>query len=110
MFSCQIRLFDTATGKPLGDGKPFQHKNEILQIALDQQGNPNERRLAFIDKNYDLFLLSKFSSVLFFSFADIQIVEKRESYTSHYGIRKRRKEMIYCFGRAHEQLSQIISL
>jgi len=53
-----VRLFDTASGKPLGDGKPFQHKNEILQIALDQEGSPNERRLAFIDKNYDLFILS----------------------------------------------------
>ena len=34
-----VHLFDTSTGKPLNDGKPFKHKQEIAEIALDQIGN-----------------------------------------------------------------------
>ena len=34
-----VHLFDTSTGKPLNDGKPFIHKQEIAEIALDQIGN-----------------------------------------------------------------------
>ena len=33
-----VHLFDTSTGKPLNDGKPFVHKQEIAEIALDQIG------------------------------------------------------------------------
>ena len=33
-----VHLFDTSTGKPLNDGKPFIHKQEIAEIALDQIG------------------------------------------------------------------------
>lgn len=51
-----INLFETATGKPLGDGKNFQHKLEVMEVALDQCGPSQERRLAFIDKNRDLYL------------------------------------------------------
>jgi len=52
----QVHLFDTSTGKPLNDGKPFTHKHEIVEIALDQTGLPNERKLAIVDKNRDLHL------------------------------------------------------
>lgn len=31
-------------------------KNEIVELALDQAGTANERKLAFIDKNRDLYL------------------------------------------------------
>lgn len=51
-----IFLFDTLTGKILGDGKAFSHKGEVLEVALDQCGLPNERKLAIIDKNNDLYL------------------------------------------------------
>ena len=34
-----VHLFDASTGKPLNDGKPFNHKQEIAEIALDQIGN-----------------------------------------------------------------------
>ena len=40
----------------VGDGKPLQHSVEVMEIALDQFGSPNDRRLALIDKNRDLFL------------------------------------------------------
>ena len=33
-----VHLFDASTGKPLNDGKPFTHKQEIAEIALDQIG------------------------------------------------------------------------
>ncbi|XP_074224840.1 intraflagellar transport protein 80 homolog isoform X3 [Camelus bactrianus] len=53
-----IFLFETSTGKPLGDGKLLSHKNEILEIALDQKGLTNDRKIAFIDKNRDLCITS----------------------------------------------------
>ena len=34
----------------------FEHSVEVMEIALDQFGSPNDRRLALIDKNRDLFL------------------------------------------------------
>lgn len=40
----------------VGDGKPLQHTVEVMEIAIDQFGSPNDRRLAIIDKNRDLFL------------------------------------------------------
>ncbi|XP_075058171.1 intraflagellar transport protein 80 homolog [Mixophyes fleayi] len=51
-----IYLFDALSGKPLGDGKPFAHKIEVVEIALDQGGLANERKIAFIDKNRDLYI------------------------------------------------------
>ncbi|XP_062068405.1 intraflagellar transport protein 80 homolog isoform X4 [Lepus europaeus] len=53
-----IFLFDATTGKPLGDGKLLSHKNEILEIALDQKGLTHDRKIAFIDKNRDLYITS----------------------------------------------------
>lgn len=51
-----VHLFDASTGKPLNDGKPFVHRQEIAEIELDQIGLPNQRKLAVVDKNRDLFL------------------------------------------------------
>ncbi|XP_063772228.1 intraflagellar transport protein 80 homolog isoform X1 [Pseudophryne corroboree] len=51
-----IFLFDALSGKPLGDGKPLAHKIEVVEIALDQGGLANERKVAFIDKNRDLYI------------------------------------------------------
>ena len=31
-----VHLFDATTGKPLNDGKPWAHKMEIIEVALDQ--------------------------------------------------------------------------
>ncbi|CAF0799987.1 unnamed protein product [Adineta steineri] len=51
-----IAFFDI-NGKSLGDGKPVSHAYEIVHLALDQTGSPNERKLAFADKFQDLFLM-----------------------------------------------------
>ncbi|NXU15940.1 IFT80 protein, partial [Pardalotus punctatus] len=53
-----IYIFEALSGKPLGDGKPLTHETEIVEIALDQKGHTNERKIAFIDKNRDLFITS----------------------------------------------------
>uniref|UniRef100_A0A673BIA5 Uncharacterized protein n=1 Tax=Sphaeramia orbicularis TaxID=375764 RepID=A0A673BIA5_9TELE len=53
-----IFLFDALTGKALGDGKPLTHRLEVVEIALDQRGLSNERKIALIDKNRDLYLTS----------------------------------------------------
>ena len=31
-----VHLFDAMTGKALNDGKPWEHKVEIAEVALDQ--------------------------------------------------------------------------
>ncbi|XP_069752879.1 intraflagellar transport protein 80 homolog isoform X2 [Narcine bancroftii] len=53
-----IYLFDALSGKPFGDGKPLVHKMEIMEVALDQFGSSNERKIAIIDKNRDLYITS----------------------------------------------------
>ncbi|NXG16344.1 IFT80 protein, partial [Grallaria varia] len=53
-----IYIFEALSGKPLGDGKPLTHKTEIVKIALDQKGLTSERKIAFIDKNRDLYITS----------------------------------------------------
>lgn len=51
-----IHVFDTSSGRPVGDGKPISHALEVVEVALDQMGPSNERRLAFVDKNRHLYL------------------------------------------------------
>ncbi|XP_076064271.1 intraflagellar transport protein Oseg5 [Oratosquilla oratoria] len=51
-----VHLFDATTGKPLNDGKPWAHKLDILHVALNQAGGPQERQMAVVDKNRDLYL------------------------------------------------------
>ncbi|XP_042903024.1 intraflagellar transport protein 80 homolog [Parasteatoda tepidariorum] len=53
-----IHIFDAVTGKYVPDGKPFTHKMEVLEVALDQCGPSINRRLAIVDKNRDLYLLN----------------------------------------------------
>lgn len=53
-----VYLFDAQTGKPIGDGKPFTHKMEVMEIALDQCGPSSDRKVALIDRNRDLYLTS----------------------------------------------------
>lgn len=36
----------------------FVLQTEILEIALDQKGLTNERKIAFVDKNRDLYITS----------------------------------------------------
>ncbi|XP_075535899.1 intraflagellar transport protein Oseg5 isoform X2 [Dermacentor variabilis] len=53
-----VYLFDIRTGKPAGDGKPYTHKIEVTQVGIDQCAPLIHRRLAIIDKNKDLYLVS----------------------------------------------------
>ncbi|XP_050045918.2 intraflagellar transport protein 80 homolog isoform X1 [Dermacentor andersoni] len=53
-----VYLFDIRTGKPAGDGKPYTHKIEVTQVGIDQCAPSIHRRLAIIDKNKDLYLVS----------------------------------------------------
>ena len=53
-----VHMFDSNTGKALGDGRPFVHKQDVVEIALEQTGPAHERKLAIIDKNRDLHLVS----------------------------------------------------
>ncbi|CAL4111796.1 unnamed protein product, partial [Meganyctiphanes norvegica] len=53
-----VHLFDATTGKALNDGKPWAHKLEVLEVALDQVGTAHERRMAVVDRSNDLFLVN----------------------------------------------------
>ncbi|CAN7997549.1 unnamed protein product [Ixodes pacificus] len=53
-----VYLFDTQTGKPAGDGKPYVHKLEVTEVGIDQCGPSIQRKLAVLDKNKDLYLVS----------------------------------------------------
>jgi len=50
--ACAVRVFDSATGKQLGE--PITHNLEITDLALSHAGN--ERKLVFIDRNRDLYI------------------------------------------------------
>ncbi|XP_043222116.1 intraflagellar transport protein 80 homolog isoform X2 [Amphibalanus amphitrite] len=52
-----IQLMDATTGKAVTD-KPFTHKCDVLELALDQHLPASQRKLAFVDANKDLFLLT----------------------------------------------------
>lgn len=49
--TCHVRLFDVHGGKQT---QLLEHKQEVLQVALNQQGGG--RRIALLDKNKDLYL------------------------------------------------------
>jgi intraflagellar transport protein 80 len=49
-----VRLFETASGRPLGD--PLAHHLEVVEVALNQGGGLPDRRLALIDRNRDLYI------------------------------------------------------
>ncbi|KAM3728232.1 Intraflagellar transport protein [Dirofilaria immitis] len=51
-----VYFFETVTGKSVGNGK-LSHTNDIIEIAIDQCGAANDRKLAFIDKCLDCFLV-----------------------------------------------------
>ncbi|CAG9531173.1 unnamed protein product, partial [Cercopithifilaria johnstoni] len=51
-----VHFFDTITGKNASNGK-FIHTNDIIEIAIDQCGSAIDRKLAFIDKCLDCFLV-----------------------------------------------------
>uniref|UniRef100_A0A8R1TQ96 Intraflagellar transport protein 80 homolog n=1 Tax=Onchocerca volvulus TaxID=6282 RepID=A0A8R1TQ96_ONCVO len=51
-----VYFLETITGKSTGSGK-LSHINDIIEIAIDQCGPANDRKLAFIDKCLDCFLV-----------------------------------------------------
>lgn len=55
MYLAAVHLFETATGKLVGDGKPYQHELDVVSLALDQCRG--DRHLAIIDSKRDLLVL-----------------------------------------------------
>ena len=49
-----VRFADAATGKAIGE--PLKHSMEIVEIALSQSGPSSARKIAFLDRNMDLYL------------------------------------------------------
>jgi intraflagellar transport protein 80 len=55
--SLVVHFFNSSNGKEIGDGHVFKHHCEVMEVALNQKGQPEDRQLAYMDKNYDLYLL-----------------------------------------------------
>jgi hypothetical protein len=51
-----VRLFDTITGKPLGE--PIKHSMEMYAISLNHFGSLADRKLLIIDRNRDLYIVA----------------------------------------------------
>lgn len=49
-----IHIVDLATGKALEN--TIAHSTEIVEVAINQYGLPTQRKIAFIDKNQDLYI------------------------------------------------------
>jgi intraflagellar transport protein 80 len=49
-----VRLFDTATGKPMGE--PVKHSMEMIEVSLNYFGAIGDRKLCIIDRNRDLYI------------------------------------------------------
>ena len=50
----KVRLFDLPRGRPLG--RDIEHTTEIVEVRLNCAGTLEDRRVAFRDRNKDLFL------------------------------------------------------
>ena len=44
------------SGRELNEGQLIQHKTDVESVCLSQFGNPQQRLLAFLDKNHDLYI------------------------------------------------------
>eukprot|EP00823_Brevimastigomonas_motovehiculus_P003575 TRINITY_DN219_c0_g1_i2.p1 TRINITY_DN219_c0_g1~~TRINITY_DN219_c0_g1_i2.p1 ORF type:complete len:780 (+),score=268.94 TRINITY_DN219_c0_g1_i2:53-2392(+) len=50
----QVHVLDVTSGKPLTD--PITHSLDIMDIAFSQSGMLTDRKLAFVDRNRDLYI------------------------------------------------------
>ena len=53
-----IHVFDALTGREIHDSGAFRHQLDVVSLALSHAGLSNQRLLAFIDKNHDLYVTS----------------------------------------------------
>ncbi|KAL1458456.1 hypothetical protein WDU94_008609 [Cyamophila willieti] len=51
-----IHIFEISSSSASNVTSPLSHSHEILQLAVNQSGSSNERHVAFIDTNRDLYL------------------------------------------------------
>lgn len=51
-----LHVFDAVNGRELNEGQLIQHKTDVESVCLSQFGNPQQRLLAFLDKNHDLYI------------------------------------------------------
>ncbi|XP_076654233.1 intraflagellar transport protein Oseg5 isoform X1 [Halictus rubicundus] len=53
-----LHVLEVAYNKPVTESQPYIHLQDITRVALNHIGGPNERQVALIDVNKDLFLVS----------------------------------------------------
>lgn len=53
-----LHILEIAYNKPITEGQTHTHIQNVTQVALNQIGGINDRQLALIDVNKDLFLVA----------------------------------------------------
>ncbi|KAG7208843.1 hypothetical protein KM043_015029 [Ampulex compressa] len=53
-----LHVLEAAYNKPITESQPYTHLQIVTQIALNYFGGPNDRQLALIDANKDLYVVS----------------------------------------------------
>ncbi|KAL7303838.1 hypothetical protein TKK_0003962 [Trichogramma kaykai] len=53
-----LHVLEITPKKPITEGQPYTHGQEVLALALNYVGEVADRQLALIDANRDLFLIS----------------------------------------------------
>ncbi|KAK0160104.1 hypothetical protein PV328_007545 [Microctonus aethiopoides] len=53
-----LHVLELSSNKPAVESQPHLHINNIIQISINYIGGINDRQLAIVDENHDLFLLS----------------------------------------------------
>lgn len=53
-----LHILEVAYNKPITEGQTHSHLQNVTQVALNQIGGINDRQLALIDVNKDLFLVA----------------------------------------------------
>ncbi|XP_014204376.1 intraflagellar transport protein 80 homolog [Copidosoma floridanum] len=57
-----VHVLEISTKKPITEAQSYTHVQDVTVLALNYIGGPNDRQLALIDANRDLFLVSIRSS------------------------------------------------
>ncbi|XP_076675332.1 intraflagellar transport protein Oseg5 isoform X3 [Andrena cerasifolii] len=53
-----LHVLEVAYNKPITETQPYTHLQSIARVVLNHIGGPNDRQVALIDVNKDLFLIS----------------------------------------------------
>lgn len=57
-FLSVLHVLEISGKKPITESQPYTHVQDVTSLALNYVGGVNDRQLALVDANRDLFLIS----------------------------------------------------